>query len=804
MSNKLFICGKKKNLKCIVKGTENNIVSEIDLASKNLDKEPLKFVISGIYHNFIVTRNDKIYTFGGNHFGQLGLGNTDDQHELTELNHPALANQKIEEISGRACFVGISTDKNEVFLFGLNNFGQLGAGHTKNLNEPNKIKIESLEKHGYAKLCCAGVHTIIVTSNNEIWVCGYNTYGQLGISSKDDSYKPVELTSFKKEGIIIKDVICGDYHSIFLSENGKLWSCGKNSQGQLGLEDTAPRTVPHPITFFDDMNITHVSCGENHSIVVVDNREVYGFGTNARGQLGLDDTKSNIKRPTKIELPTNESIKILQCGRNFTVLVTTNDQIIVFGDNNSGQLGFDTADNQYIKNPSILHLKGKEDKEISAVSCGEYHSMFLCSNIPSPKTPSAMMICMKQMLLHDESQNHLFDSKVECSDDRIVHVFKDMINIRYPNFSAIVINDFNGTINVKVSYALFMVILSYIYTGDISSGELSLDALMELYCCSDTYELPEDMVSQLLLELVSQATEETVSSMILKMQKYTLPNPHSNPLRLHLLMYIKQTITNDQMDLLKDSQMIVQNSNIMMELFSIKLDKEKLLNKDALAHSLGNIEIEKDFERLYDEMTGDVTIWLDEDHQEFVKVHKSLLAFRAPNYMGMFQAGMQDSHLNEIDVSLDFQELHEGNLDEKELYISNMKDLLKYIYTSNLTISINNARYLFDLWDLLGMSIKDKFYGTLLSKIMSNINEENVISILGSLVGGRTEHFPDLERLCIDAGAKLWSQIHEKYTDDQLLSKISFQQYMKINRAYLKKRSHLMVTHQSDPASANK
>lgn len=803
MSNRLFICGKKK-LNCVIEETRENLISEINLEEKGLDTEPIKFVISGIYHNFIVTENDKVYTFGGNHFGQLGLGDTDDRSTLTELEHESLQNKRILEISGRACFVGIATDKNEVFLFGLNNFGQLGSGHSKNLNVPTKINVPSLELYQYAKLCCAGVHTVIVTGNNEIWVCGYNTYGQLGINTKDDSFKPVELTVFKEKGKVIKDVICGDYHSIFHTEEGELWSCGKNTQGQLGLDDTNPRTTPHRIKFFELMNITHVSCGENHSIVIVDNNQVYGFGTNTRGQLGLTDTKTNVKIPTLIKLPTTSDIKILQCGRNFTVLVTVDDEIVVFGDNNTGQLGIAKPDDMllsYVKNPQILPFDERGDKTITAVSCGEYHSMFLCSDIPKPVNRKAIIESLCSMLKYGEEHESLFDGEVHCTDGT-VKVFYGLIKERCPSLYA---NASGKSIKVDLSMDVFYILLSYLYTDDINNVEFKMESVIELYARASEFKFDKGLVNQLLIYLISVCDDTTVVNMLLSLEA---KNSTPLPLRKYLVLYLKKAFI-DGFDKLVNGDQALTNPKIMREVASTD-HRDSMLSVKELARELPDSTIEQDLLKLYEAQEGDFKIWIDPNHTEYVTVHKCLLAFRVNKYMAQFTSGMLDENLTELDFFADFYGREETVTPKHLRLLAVMKDVLKFLYTSTMEVTFENAISIIELWDWLDMPMNHEIYGMAMRKIMNNMNKDNVLNILRLFVQGRSDHFPQLEQCCLATGAKYWRDLNDELGDD-IMNYVSYAQYVKINRAFMKLTDvSPEITHreteesQSDPASANK
>lgn len=65
---------------------------------------------------------------------------------------------------------------------------------------------------------------------------GFNRHGQLGNGHKDNVWIPEEITYFGCNKIQVKDIVGGDFHTLFLTTNNEIYSCGKNDEGQLGVE----------------------------------------------------------------------------------------------------------------------------------------------------------------------------------------------------------------------------------------------------------------------------------------------------------------------------------------------------------------------------------------------------------------------------------------------------------------------------------------------------------------------------------------------------------------------------------------
>jgi alpha-tubulin suppressor-like RCC1 family protein len=89
--------------------------------------------------------------------------------------------------------------------------------------------------------------------------------------------------------IDFRQVSCGSYHTIALTAQGELWAWGWNEHGQLGLGDLITRLQPERLSEFSACNIWKIACGETHSICLSD-CDVFTFGNGAQG-MAMQRTK---------------------------------------------------------------------------------------------------------------------------------------------------------------------------------------------------------------------------------------------------------------------------------------------------------------------------------------------------------------------------------------------------------------------------------------------------------------------------------------------------------------------------------
>lgn len=227
-------------------------------------------------------------------------------------------------------------DNNECWSFGQNDYGQLGLGDFKALESPKKIMGIS----GIVKVSNSYVHSVFLDNNGEVWACGYNKKNRLGIDGGiRGSVKRLFNTKIsiprKIHGLkSIKKINTGTLTSFFLDDELNVWACGNNNYGQLGLGDFNHRSKPTKNKRL--RNIVKMCCGSNHSIFI--DKEGYGwcFGHNYDSQLGLGHNK-NINIPTLLPLSTR--IIHADCGDRHTMIIDEQHNTLAFGNNEYGQCG---------------------------------------------------------------------------------------------------------------------------------------------------------------------------------------------------------------------------------------------------------------------------------------------------------------------------------------------------------------------------------------------------------------------------------------------------------------------------------
>ncbi|XP_036789586.1 probable E3 ubiquitin-protein ligase HERC3 isoform X3 [Oncorhynchus mykiss] len=373
----------------------------------------LKEVACGWRHSLFLLRDGRVYTCGSNRCGQLGHDKPGDSPELVV----ALDTQKIGVVScGQAHSMALN-EQGQVFAWGAGGGGQLGLG-TAEETVPIPRLIKKLCEHRISQIMCGNKHCIALSKDGQLFTWGQNLSGQLGLGKGEPStLSPQPLKSLS--GIPLAQITAGGDHSFALSLSGAVFGWGKNSAGQLGLNDKQDRSVPCHIKFLRSQKVVYISCGDEHTAALTKDGGLFTFGDGSRGQLGHDST-NNEPLPRQVQELMGSEVSQIACGRHHTLaFVPSSGLVYAFGCNTNGQLGTGTRGD--IKSPlpvkssltgrltgSPRHMSGPDHYAITKINCGGDHNFLLYSDEKSSTPPEDFRvtnISRSISLINDASLN---------------------------------------------------------------------------------------------------------------------------------------------------------------------------------------------------------------------------------------------------------------------------------------------------------------------------------------------------------------------------------------------------------------
>ncbi|XP_050382759.1 ultraviolet-B receptor UVR8 [Argentina anserina] len=275
---------------------------------------------------------------------------------------------------------GGGAGKRVAALWGNGDYGRLGLGSLDSQWTPTLLLCSAFRDQSLEAISCGGAHTLFLTQGGRVFATGLNDFGQLGVSG-DVPYatEPVEVSGIDKQ---VVQISAGYYHSCAVTENGELYMWGKNSDGQLGLGKRGAKAVavPTKVECLAGITIRMVALGSDHSVAVTDGGESLSWGGGS-GRLGhvsgshiLGIFKSTSEYTPRLikKLEGTKVIKVA-AGMLHSACVDENGSVFVFGERAVDRMWRATEQNG--TEPSMIsRLPCSEE-----VSCGGYHTCIITS-----------------------------------------------------------------------------------------------------------------------------------------------------------------------------------------------------------------------------------------------------------------------------------------------------------------------------------------------------------------------------------------------------------------------------------------
>lgn len=259
-------------------------------------------------------------------YGSLGAS------EIFSDGFEPVSRTTISAGTGHACAIDSS---NQLYCWGLNDFGQLGDGTETNRLLPTRVQgldtsVRSVSVG--AKHTCALLATgaIKCWGANESFVFG--PHGQLGNGTTENSSLPVDVLGFTSGA---RSVSCGAFHTCAVDLSGQAWCWGANFVGQLGNGSLVDSPVRQRVSA--SSGVRHVSSGGGHSCSIKSSGEVHCWGYNGDGAVG-DGTTVSRTVPTLVS-SLGSSANEISAFFYHSCAVTNQGSLKCWGDNAFGQLG---------------------------------------------------------------------------------------------------------------------------------------------------------------------------------------------------------------------------------------------------------------------------------------------------------------------------------------------------------------------------------------------------------------------------------------------------------------------------------
>lgn len=225
----------------------------------------------------------------------------------------------------------------KTYAWGLGDYGVLGTGDSNDQVDPVEVQVPDGVK--FTQVSAGVEHSIALGDDGIVYAWGRNKSGQLG----DDTLvnKSVPVAVHLPQGLEIVKISAGWDYSVVLTANSQIWAWGV-LRDITGNKDDKAVKVPVQLQNPDDLSFADISAGTAHVALLSSDGEIYGFGQNLDGQLGIGATNKGAYVPTKAQTPAGVTFEKVTAGGGFSEALSSDGVIYAWGRSMSGELGIGT------------------------------------------------------------------------------------------------------------------------------------------------------------------------------------------------------------------------------------------------------------------------------------------------------------------------------------------------------------------------------------------------------------------------------------------------------------------------------
>ena len=375
-------------------------------------------------------------SWGAGHFGQLGIGQMDQEAQITfapqpiviERLLPGVIGSPIKSIAAGDWHALALTESGRVWAWGSNRAYQCGrkpASRSPATQAPTIVVPLPVPLEKAASQIAAGRSHSIAICKGQVYCWGSSHHGQSGNVVRRTGVAPPRLVDgLEKQNIV--QVSAGGFHSLALNDKGQVYAWGSNSEGQLGLGPLASAQIKPRLV-----------------------SELDFIGVEAGVQWKLQQRSPRKERKSVLPLEKNAQIAKIEAGAAYSTAISTTGHLYTWGSNDAGQLGIPTpldmplVDN-YIETPPKMTTARDLDVQtfdskhnvllptrvaatdklyIEFVACGPNHMWALGrrrnekeKDMEAPKTLYECQEVRRQNSLHKVHQSLLTQHRLVDSD----------------------------------------------------------------------------------------------------------------------------------------------------------------------------------------------------------------------------------------------------------------------------------------------------------------------------------------------------------------------------------------------------
>lgn len=321
---------------------------------------------AGNTHNLALTADGKVWAWGQNYAGQLGNGGYADSSIPVAVSNLS----GVKAVAAGASHSLALTADGRVWAWGQNQIGQLGNGTFDNSDIPVPVIFSGM----VVAIATGQDKSLALTSDGRLWVWGNDPYGQLA-NGNSASYSAIPVLVSNLHGVI--SVAAGGSYSLALTSDGRVWSWGANTYGELGTGSDSGSSVPVMVNLNE---VVAISAAVNHNFALTSDGRLWGWGYNGTGDLG---DGANVGRNAPVEVKNLRGVIGFAGSAFHSLAIDSAGDVWTWGVNVNGELGTgNDAETSNVPVQISMH-------NALAVAAGDMHSVAIGIAAEDGSAPSA-------------------------------------------------------------------------------------------------------------------------------------------------------------------------------------------------------------------------------------------------------------------------------------------------------------------------------------------------------------------------------------------------------------------------------
>ena len=323
-----------------------------------------KQVAAGELNSYAIKTDGTLWVWGGNYYGELGTNNR--THYSSPVQTISGGTDWKQVSASKQTFAGALKTDGTLWLWGANNYGQLGNNTNTNRSSPVQTVAGGTN---WKFISCGYQHAGAIKNDGTLWLWGANQTGQLGNNSilsgsNKGISSPIQTvaggTNWKQVSVAGPSIFA---QSGAIKTDGTLWMWGGNYYCSLGDNTSVDKSSPVQ-TIAGGTNWKQVSCGYGYTMAIKTDGTLWGWGKNNLGQLGKNDRTKYSSPVQTIAGGTNwYNVSASGISNACTSALKTDGTLWGWGNNAYGQLGDNSIVNK--SSPVLSFAGGTNWKQVS-------------------------------------------------------------------------------------------------------------------------------------------------------------------------------------------------------------------------------------------------------------------------------------------------------------------------------------------------------------------------------------------------------------------------------------------------------